>query len=103
MMRKKKHQEPEKIELCECLTELLTLELSIGNAVSHFNNNAGWPYPNTHFVMLFNDLSTELENLCFSANISHQICRDPHYGWHDECECRIHNDMLCAGSTKPFK
>ncbi len=99
---KKSKKIPEKIELCECLNELLSLELSLGNTVSHFNNNAGWPHPNTHFVMLINDLSIRLENLTFSQNISHQICRDPHYGWHDECFCSVHHDLLCAGYTKPY-
>ncbi|NHB58020.1 hypothetical protein G9F32_08295 [Acinetobacter sp. 194] len=98
----KTKKEPELPKLCECLNELLALELSRGNRISHFNNQARWPHPDTHYVLLINDLSTEFKDLKFSQNISHQICRDPHYGWHDECECRVHHDLLCAGSTKPF-
>lgn len=92
----------EKLEICDCLNELLTLELSLGNSVSHFDNHAKWPYPETHFVMLAHDLHTHLETLRYSKNISHQIFKDIHYGWHDECLCEIHHDLLCAGRTKPF-
>lgn len=99
MKSKNKEESP---QLCECLNELLVLELSKGNRISHFNNQARWPHPNTHYVLLVEDLMTPLEHLKFSPNISHQICRDPHYGWHNECECRIHHDLLCAGSTQPF-
>lgn len=56
----------EKLEICDCLNELLTLELSLGNSVSHFDNHAKWPYPETHFVMLAHDLHTHLETLRYS-------------------------------------
>lgn len=52
--------------------------------------------------MLAHNLYTHLETLRYSKNISHQICKDIHYGWHDECLCEIHRDLLCAGRTKPF-
>lgn len=56
----------EKLEICDYLNELLTLELSLGNSVSHFDNHAKWPYPETHFVMLAHDLHTHLETLRYS-------------------------------------
>ena len=56
----------EKLEICDCLNVLLTLELSLGNSVSHFDNHAKWPYPETHFVMLAHDLHTHLETLRYS-------------------------------------
>lgn len=70
MKNKKKEDSP---TLCECLNGLLRRELSRGNRIAHFNNEARWPHPDTHYVLLINDLSTEFKDLKVSQNISHQI------------------------------
>lgn len=101
-MRKAKPKEAEKIEICECLRELLEAELKLGNSIGQYTATSNWPHPNSKYIALKNDLKTDIKLLNHAQNISYQICRDPHYGWHDECECLIHQDMLCAGNTKPF-
>lgn len=89
-------------EICECLKELFEAELELGNTVRSYNPNASWPHPETTFLFLEDELKTDIQSLKHSPNIHHQICRDLHYGWHDECECRVHHDLLCAGHTRPF-
>lgn len=99
--KKVKEQKFESYEICECLKELFEAELRLGNKVRSYNPNANWPHPNTTFLFLVDELQIDPNSLKFSQNISHQICRDLHYGWHDECECRLHHDLLCAGHTRP--
>lgn len=99
--KKQKEQKIESYEICECLKEILEAELRFGNKVRSYNPTANWPYADTSFVFLEEELTTRPENFKYAQNISHQICRDLHYAWHDECECRVHRDMLCAGHTKP--
>lgn len=102
-MSKYKQKEPDIIEICECLKELLNAELAIGNSINQYTATSNWPHPNSKFILLENDLTTDLSTLQYTNNIFYHICRDPHYGWHDECECRVHDDMLCAGDTRHFK
>lgn len=92
----------QEIKICECLKELLEAELKIRNSISQYTATSNWPHPNSKFILLKNDLTTDMKNLKHAENITYQICRDPHYGWHNVGECRIHKDMLCAGNTKPF-
>lgn len=103
MKNNRKTKEPfiENYEICECLKELFEAELRLGNKVRSYDPTASWPHPDTTFLFLEDELKTKPENLKYAQNISHQICRDLHYGWHDECLCRVHHDLLCAGHTRP--
>lgn len=59
---------------------------------------ADWPAKNSVFVALRDDL--HLAQLTLAPSVQHSVCRDPHYGWHDECVCELHKHMLVAGVTK---
>ena len=98
MKNNRKTKEPfiENYKICECLKELFEAELRLGNKVRSYNPTASWPYPDTKFIFLEDELKTNPEDLKFAKNIRHQICRDLHYGWHNECQCRSRHDLQCG-------
>lgn len=85
--------------LCSELQALLERELGQGNRMQEPPHRTDWPEPGSVFVALRHDLRSAVDSL--PAAVRHSVCRDPHYGWHDECYCEIHRHLLVAGVTKP--
>lgn len=88
-----------KKSLCPELQALLERELVRGNAMQEPPHQADWPERGSVFVALRHDLRSAVNDL--PAAVRHAVCRDPHYGWHDECYCELHKHLLVAGATKP--
>ena len=84
--------------LCPELNEILLMELKSGNSLVEPPAQADWPEKGAVFAALVNDLSSNTKE--FSSSIVHSISTDPHYGWHNECFCKIHKHLLVAGKTK---
>ncbi|WP_369940511.1 hypothetical protein [Xanthomonas medicagonis] len=85
--------------LCPELQALLERELGAGNRMHEPPRLTDWPHPGSVFVALKYDLRSGVAGL--PAAVSHAVCRDAHYGWHDECYCETHRHLLVAGATKP--
>lgn len=85
-------------QLCDCLSAVLKSELSRGNGLAQPPHRAGWPQDRSVFAALTNELRTPMSAL--PPGVRHQICTDPRYGWHDECFCTEHQDLLVAGTTR---
>lgn len=77
--------------LCPELDALARKALSAGNTFSQPPACHDWPERNAVFAALEKDLPPQ---------VKHSINTDPHYGWHDECFCTVHKDLLTAGSVK---
>jgi len=84
--------------LCPELQALLDRELGQGNCMQEPPHCSDWPEPGSVFVALRHDLRSAVDDL--PAAVRHTVCRDPHYGWHDECYCELHKHLLVAGATK---
>ncbi|UYB51807.1 hypothetical protein OCJ37_17830 [Xanthomonas sp. AM6] len=85
--------------LCPDLQRVLDRELAQGNRLHERPHRTDWPHPGSVFASLTHDLRSAPGDL--PAAVRHAVCRDPHYGWHDECYCEIHQHLLVAGATKP--
>ncbi|CAD6527568.1 hypothetical protein ACFQ3P_12930 [Paraburkholderia sabiae] len=83
--------------LCPELAAILANELAQGNRLKDGPNKADWPEPGSIFAALEFDLRSDPSS--FPESVRHSICRDLHYGWHDECYCTIHRHLLVAGET----
>lgn len=84
--------------LCPELDAILRAELSAGNQLGEGPVRTDWPQPGSIYAALRDSLRVPLGEL--TGPVKHSICRDPHYGWHDECFCERHGDLLVAGSTQ---
>lgn len=88
-----------KAQFCSHLQPVLEAELRAGNrhpfSPPHI---ADWPKTGSVFCALAEKLRTRsYEGV---PEVEHQICTDPHYGWHDELFCCACGDMLVAGETQ---
>lgn len=84
--------------LCAELDAILHAELRRGNQLAEGPVRTNWPEHGSVYAALTESLKTLPGEL--SGPLKHSICRDPHYGWHDECYCERHKHLLVAGSTQ---
>ena len=75
-------------KLCEELQLILDKELKAGNTLLELPCCTNWPQEGSIFASLANRLTVGKEVLK----------DDVHYGWIDECVCKIHHDLLVAGN-----
>lgn len=75
-------------KLCEELQLILDKELKAGNTLIESPCCTNWPQEGNIFASLANRLTVGKEVLT----------DDVHYGWIDECVCKIHHDLLVAGN-----
>jgi hypothetical protein len=83
--------------LCPDLQFLVDMERQSGNKLSRPPQQADWPREGAVFAALTRDM--QLQHYRLPDAVDHAICTDPRYGWHDECHCRVHGDLLVAGTT----
>lgn len=83
-------------KLCEELQLIVDQELKAGNTLLELPSRTNWPQEGSIFASLENRLTVGKE--VFTDNIHYSINDDVHYGWIDECVCKIHYDLLVAGS-----
>ncbi|MBN3761216.1 hypothetical protein [Burkholderia sp. Ac-20365] len=84
--------------LCPELAAVVERELASGNRLKDGPIQTDWPEPGSIFAALVSELCRESSPL--PDSVRHSICRDPHFGWHDECYCTIHRHLLVAGDTR---
>ncbi|WP_035988659.1 hypothetical protein [Paraburkholderia caribensis] len=85
------------VAICPELAAILASEIASGNRLKDGPNRTDWPAADSVFAALEFDLRADASRL--PKPVRHSICRDPHYGWHDECYCTIHRHVLVAGAT----
>jgi hypothetical protein len=85
-------------QLCPELQAIVQLELARGNRVSQPPALANWPQAGSVFASLELDFKIRKEER--PAQVSYQICNDPHYGWYGEYFCEVHKHLLVAGSAR---
>ena len=83
-------------KLCEELQLILDKELKAGNTLLELPCCTNWPQEGSIFVSLANRLTVGKEVL--TDDVYYSINDDVHYGWIDECVCKIHHDLLVAGN-----
>ena len=86
----------EQFILCEELQIILDKELKAGNTLLELPRCTSWPHEGSIFVSLANRLTVGKEVL--TDDVYYSINDDVHYGWIDEYVCKIHHDLLVAGS-----
>lgn len=84
--------------LCLELNGILSMELKRGNTLKEPPVRADWPEKGSVFAALVNDLSINFNAL--PPSVVHSISNDPHYGWHNECFCKLHKHLLVAGEAR---
>ena len=92
-------------KLCEELQLILDKELKAGNTLLESPCCTNWPQEGSIFASLANRLTVGKEvlkdDVYYSINkddVYYSINDDVHYGWIDECVCKIHHDLLVAGN-----
>ena len=92
-------------KLCEELQLILDKELKAGNTLLELPCCTNWPQEGSIFASLANRLTVGKEvlkdDVYYSINkddVYYSINDDVHYGWIDECVCKIHHDLLVAGN-----
>ena len=92
-------------KLCEELQLILDKELKAGNTLLELPCCTNWPQEGSIFASLANRLTVGKEvlkdDVYYSINkddLYYSINDDVHYGWIDECVCKIHHDLLVAGN-----
>lgn len=90
-------------KLCEELQLILDKELKAGNTLLELPCCTNWPQAGSIFASLANRLTVGKEVL--TDDVYYSINDDVHYGWIDECVCKIHHDLLVAGNliTNKYK
>ena len=83
-------------KLCEELQLILDKELKAGNTLLESPCCTNWPQEGSIFASLANRLTVGKEVL--TDDVYYSINDDVHYGWIDECVCKIHHDLLVAGN-----
>lgn len=83
--------------ICDELLFIIRMELARGNELATGPEVANWPRQGSVFASLKSDLA--MSGYSVPSGVRHSICTDLHYGWHDECHCEIHGDLLVAGTT----
>ena len=83
-------------KLCEELQLILDKELKAGNTLLELPCCTNWPQEGSIFASLANRLTVGKEVL--TDDVYYSINDDVHYGWIDECVCKIHHDLLVAGN-----
>ena len=76
-------------KLCEELQLILDKELKAGNTLLELQCCTNWPQKGS----------------ILTDDVYYSINDDVHYGWIDECVCKIHHDLLVAGNliTNKYK
>lgn len=85
--------------ICPELQVIIDREAARGNRLARPVEQTDWPAKGSFFACLTQELAGRTQDL--PAGVSHTVCTDPRYGWHDECVCSVHGDMLVAGETHP--
>lgn len=83
--------------ICPELQLVIDREAARGNRLARPVEQTDWPSRGALFACLAGDLHLRPHEL--PAGVTHTVCTDPRYGWHDECVCSVHGDMLVAGAT----
>ncbi|WP_311639810.1 hypothetical protein [Rothia aeria] len=83
-------------KLCEELQSILDKEITAGNVITELPCCTNWPQEGSIFVSLKNRLTAGKKVL--TDDVYHSINNDIHYGWIDECVCKIHHNLLVAGN-----
>lgn len=83
-------------KLCEELQLILDKELKAGNTLLESPCCTNWPQEGSIFASLANRITVGKEVL--TDDVYYFINDDVHYGWIDECVCKIHHDLLVAGN-----
>ena len=77
-------------KLCEELQFILDEE------ITELPRCTNWPQEGSIFVSLTNRLTAGKKVL--TDDVYYSINNDIHYGWIDECVCKIHHNLLVAGN-----
>ena len=85
-----------KFKLCEELQFILDEEIKVGNVLLELPRCTNWPQEGSIFVSLTNRLTAGKKVL--TDDVYYSINNDIHYGWIDECVCKIHHNLLVAGN-----
>ena len=76
-------------------------ELKAGNTLLELPCCTNWPQEGSIFASLANRLTVGKKVL--TDDVYYSINDDVHYGWIDECVCKIHHDLLVAGNLMTNK
>ena len=85
-----------RFKLCEELQFILVEKIKEGNLLLGLPARANWPLEGGIFVSLTNRLTAGKKVL--TDDVYYSINNDIHYGWIDECVCKIHHNLLVAGN-----
>ena len=85
-----------RFKLCEELQFILDEEIKVGNVLLELPLRTNWPLEGSIFVSLTNRLTAGKKVL--TDDVYYSVNNDIHYGWIDECVCKIHHNLLVAGN-----
>lgn len=86
----------DEFKICECLKEVIEIELKIGNSVKSFDEMPEWPKKDSRFIFLRKKVNSKsLINI--PEWVSVRVNNDMHYTWYNEIYCKQHHDLLAAG------
>ena len=85
-----------RFKLCEELQFILDEEIKVGNVLLELPLRTNRPLEGSIFVSLTNRLTAGKKVL--TDNVYYSVNNDIHYGWIDECVCKIHHNLLVAGN-----
>ena len=83
-------------KLCEELQSILDKELKAGNTLLESPCCTNWPQEGSIFASLTNRLTAGKKVL--TDDVYYSVNNDIHYGWIDECVCKIHHNLLVEGN-----
>jgi hypothetical protein len=85
------------VQICKELQFIIDKELDVGNIFLDKPRITDWPKKGDIFAYLKNDLN--FSNYSIPKEVNYSICTDLHFGWHNQCTCLIHGNLLVAGVT----
>lgn len=88
-------------KLCPELQLILDQELTAGNTLREPPYRTNWPQENSVFASLTHRLT--IGKTALTNAVRYATNDDIHYGWLDECECKIHHHLLVVGSLMASK